>query len=96
MRYQRLDTPQGSFVVGVPNTVLHGEGFYVSHNDHDIRTYGGETTALVIGQMQRFYILKGDHRESYAPLIAKGLEACLSYFRSQPDQWHEHSDNPRC
>jgi len=49
------------------------EGFYVSYNDNDIDVYGCKTTALVLGQMQRFFILNGDHRKQYAEIIKHGF-----------------------
>lgn len=66
------------------NSTVHGEGFYVSHNDRDVSPsmYGAETTALVLGQMEKFYILNGDHREAYTALIGSGYEACLNYFKA--------------
>lgn len=67
--------------VFIPNSILDGDGFYVSYNDYDTRTYGCVTTALVLGQMQDFYILNGDHRAAYLPLISKGFDACLAYFQ---------------
>lgn len=84
------------------NSTIDGDGFYVSHNDHDVAPslYGGETTALVLGQMEKFYILNGDHREAYTALISSGYEACLisskqtwptltnvaTYYPTQPDR----------
>lgn len=70
----------------IPNTCIGGEGFYISYNNYDINIYGCDTTALVKGQMERFYILNGDHRAQYQPLIAKGFDACLKYFC---DHWHD-------
>lgn len=77
-----------------PNQIAGGDGFYVSFNDVDHAIYGCDTTALVVGQMQAFYILDGDHRQDYAPLIEEGLDACLGYFRSHIDQMNERSDLP--
>ena len=79
----------------VPNTIAQGDDFYVSYNDCDVAIYGCATTALVVGQMERFYILKGDHRARYAPLICQGFAACLSYFKQHLEEAHEHSD-PLC
>jgi len=59
---------------------MDGNGFYISYNDHDIDTYGCKTTAFVIGQMEGFLILNGDHREAYSVLIPLGFDACLAYF----------------
>lgn len=87
-------TSSGMLPVTVPNSVMDGDGFYVSHNDRDYASYGCETTALVVGQMEKFYILKGDHRTAYAVLIGQGFEACLDYFKSQPDLKHTYSDTP--
>ena len=67
--------------------------FYVSYNFGDISWYGCDTTALVFGQMQRFYTLNGDHREGYAPLLEKGFNACLDYFREHADQKNKRSES---
>lgn len=64
------------------NSTIDGDGFYVSFNDYDMWIYGCDTTALVFGQMQSFYILNGDHRAAYAALIPKGYDACLDYFKA--------------
>ncbi|MDU8350777.1 hypothetical protein RYA05_02595 [Pseudomonas syringae pv. actinidiae] len=74
------------------NSVVAGSDFYVSHNDHDISIYGCETTALVVGQMQAFYVLNGDHREAYKALIANGFDACLDYFKANIEHANKHSD----
>ena len=92
MRLETIQTNGGTFAVSVPNTIIDGTGFYVSYNDHDIGIYGTDTTALVAGQMEKFYILKGDHRAQYQPLIAKGFDACLAYFKENVRDAHEYSD----
>lgn len=82
MTYQKIPMQSGDIVAFVPNTITQGDGFYVSYNDHDVGIYGSDTTAVVVGQMQAFYILNGDHRAQYVPLIPQGLEACLDYYRA--------------
>lgn len=74
------------------SSILVGDGFFISYNDHDTVEYGCDTTALVIGQMEKFHILKGDHRAQYAPLVSLGLDACLSYFAARPGDAHKFSD----
>ncbi len=76
----------------IPNSVIDGQGFYVSHNNHDHAIYGGETTALVLGQMERFYILKGDHRQAYRAIIGRGFDVCLDYFKRHPELAHPYSN----
>jgi len=76
----------------LPNVVTSGDGFHVSYNNHDYGIYGCDTTALVLGQMEKFYILKGDHRARYKPLIPRGLDACLSYFAEHLAEAHKMSD----
>ncbi len=75
-----------------PNDVIDGQGFYVSHNSRDEAIYGGQSTALVIGQMQAFYILNGDHLNAYAALIPEGLSACLAYFKAHLHLMNRFSD----
>jgi hypothetical protein len=78
--------------VFIPNSVMDGDGFYVSYNDHDETVYGSDTTALVLGQMQKFYVLNGDHRLAYLPLIEKGLDACIDYFKANIADINKHSE----
>lgn len=50
---------------------------YISYNWKDTDIYGSDTTAIVIGQMQRFYILNGNHWEN---LVDLSFEDCIAYF----------------
>jgi len=75
-----------------PNDVIKADGFYVSYNDCDVGIYGSDTTALVVGQMEKFCILKGNHVESYRGVMAKGLDACLEYFRSNVSLKNKYSE----
>jgi hypothetical protein len=68
------------------------DGFYVSYNSYDRAIYGDVTTALVLGQMQKFYILTGNHSEQYKELINKGFSKCLDYFKANINQAHRYSD----
>ena len=68
------------------------DGFYVSYNSYDIAIYGDVTTALVVGQMQKFYILNGDHRKEYAEIIEDGFNKCLDYFKKNIDKINKNSD----
>lgn len=74
------------------NSLMKADNFYVSHNDHDIGIYGCETTALVFGQMQAFYVLDGDHRKAYSVLIPAGFDACMDYFLANIEHANKHSD----
>lgn len=66
-------------------------GFYISYNNYDIAEYGCATTALVVGQMQKFFILKGDHRDAYNKVFSEGFDACLSYYKDNLSLSHPHS-----
>ena len=68
------------------------DNFYISYNNWDISSYGCDTTALVWGQMQYFFILNGDHRVQYAALNAQGFEACFKYFNDNKDKWSKYSE----
>ena len=76
----------------VPNSAIDGNGFYISYNDHDTSVYDCDTTALVFGQMQKFYILNGDHRSGYLPLVDKGFGACLTYFEENVGDINKYSE----
>jgi len=82
----------GGVPIFVPNDVLPGEGFHISYNDRDTRTYGDVTTALVVGENEKFLVLNGNHIEEYRPLIEKGLEACLEYFKANIDKKNKYSE----
>lgn len=78
--------------IPTPNQITkHSDEFYVSFNG-STAIYGSETTALVRGQMQRFFILIGDHQKAYAALIPKGWDACLAYYQDNIALSHHHSD----
>ena len=94
--HSTITTPTGSFQVSVPNQVIDGDGFYISFNDHDLDIYGSETTALVKSQMERFFILNGDHRAHYKTLIEQGFDACLAYFDANKKDMNSHSDDLFC
>lgn len=90
-----LFTPSGLPVpVVTPNTVIGADAFYISFNDRDAAIYGGDTTALVYGQMEVFYILNGDHRAAYAPLTGEGFDACFAYFKANSASMNKFSDLP--
>jgi hypothetical protein len=51
-----MRTVAGGISLFVPNSVLNGKDFYISHNKRDT-AYGCETTALVMqDDMTRFYL----------------------------------------
>lgn len=79
------------YPIMVPNKVINADGFYISYNDYDIRTYGCDTTALVLENPTHFYILNNDHRENYKPLM-DDVEKCLEYFKQHVDQINEMSE----
>lgn len=80
--------------------------WYISYNNHDRRTYGSDTTALVLGQMEYFFILNGDHRQGFKNCIEAGippigkakdgqltrLGRCLNYVREHRNELNSFSD----
>lgn len=68
------------------------DGFYVSFNNHDCDVYGDVTTALVLGQMEKFFILNGDHTEAYKNLARGGFSPCMEYFRRNNKKINKFSD----
>lgn len=84
--------------IRVPNQILSPaeKNFYISFNDTDTGIYGDITTALVIGQIEHFLILNGDHRKAYAELAAKDadLDAYIAYFKESGSQINKLSDAP--
>jgi hypothetical protein len=91
MRYEQIITKSGPMQLSIPNQTIDADGFYVSYNDTDYDIYGSDTTALVFGQMERFFILKGDHRRQYLDLMQHGFHSCLDYYKTQPA--HHRSDS---
>ena len=91
MHQQIVHTESGTFEMSAPNVTTDGNGFFVSYNACDTSIYGCDTTALVLGQMQNFYILDGDHRQQYAPLIPLGFDTCLVYFAAHSELANKRS-----
>lgn len=81
----------GGILVFTPNSTFDYKGYYISYNSRDSAIYGSDTTALVIGQMERFYILTGDHVEEYQK--CSGLDECLAYFKAHQSEIAKYSDN---
>jgi len=93
--FQAISVGNGAtVVVNIPNDVIDGDGFYISYNDRDWNIYGSDTTALVKGQMEAFYILKGNHMAEYSLLIENGFDSCMEYFVSHLDSIAPHSETP--
>lgn len=59
------------------NFTYNHDKHYISYNFADDYIYGCDTTAIVIGQMQRFYILNGNHTNE---LKTKSFKECIDYF----------------
>lgn len=87
----------------VPNKIDEVETgsphWYISFNS-SVRDYGCQTTALVLGQMEYFLILRGDHREGFSNAIKNTdfpartrLGACLQYVRDNRAELHEFSES---
>jgi hypothetical protein len=73
--------------------------WYISYNNHDIGDYGSDTTALVLGQMEYFIVLNGDHRKQFQEVIddhsecwKTGLKKCLDYVRKNKKKLNKMSD----
>jgi hypothetical protein len=77
-----------------PNEIQQGNGFYISYNNQDVQDsmFGCITTALVTDQMDRFYILNGDHRVDYRLIIALGYNECLNYYNLNKGLHNKRTD----
>lgn len=71
------------------NDTYNHSKHYVSYNFADRSIYGSDTTAIVIGQMQRFYILNGNHVDV---LKNKDFNQCIEYFLSNPHLHNSRGD----
>ena len=80
----------------IENTIeLEGKtynGFYIDYNDEDIEFFGSVTTGLILGQLDLLLISNGDHTKQYEKIINQGFDACLAYFKSNPEHVNKHSD----
>lgn len=74
-----------------PNDVTIHKGFHISYNDRDNSVYGSDTTALVVGNMEKFLILNGNHVKAYQD-IGDNLDMALDYFKNHRNQINKHSD----
>jgi hypothetical protein len=66
--------------------------FYVSYIFPDYRLYGSDTTALVVGQLDKVFILNGDFRKEYQELIPQGFEKCYEFFKANLQHRNEYSE----
>lgn len=75
--------------------------WYISYNPVDVSIYGCRTTALVLGEMEYFLVLNGDHREEFHHIMGlsfeqrKGksyLRCCLDYIRDHRDLLNKLSE----
>jgi hypothetical protein len=71
------------------NEVTESKDHYISYNFGDRSAYGSDTTAIVIGQMQRFYILNGNHVDK---LKGKSFLECMEYFNKNSDLVNKYSN----
>lgn len=71
-----------------PNSIVSHDGWYISYNAVDHAIYGYDTTAIVIGQMQTFFVMKGDHRQQLKGL---SLSESIAYFVAHPESFHHIS-----
>lgn len=81
-----------TIATGVSNQreVIKGRGFFISYAMAGSGPTGDET-ALVKGE--KFYILNGDWREQYRPLVKKGYKACKDlYDKEKEDHQNFWSD----
>lgn len=74
------------------------DGFYISYNNYDTDIYGCDTTAIVLGQMQYFLVLNGNHEEDLvkatmnAGFDGSAFESCLAYFKEHEAEMSRFSD----
>lgn len=74
---------------GHPNWIDMDAEFYVDYNPFSTNAYGSNTTVIVIGNMENFFILNGDHRENLKDL---SLVDCLEYFEANQQQMNTFSE----
>jgi hypothetical protein len=81
-------TKSGNYGMIGQQEKLEGKDFCISYAIGGSGPTGDET-ALVVEKKDNthFYILNGDWREDHAPLIGKGLKACLKLFKDNKDEY---------
>jgi len=77
-------------VEGSSNTILRGDGFYISYNPcpgggsafFGSDTDGPETAIVkeISKSKSQFFILNGDYREVYEKLFLSGFEPCKRFY----------------
>lgn len=74
--------------------IIEGKDFYISYAVAGSGPTGDETALVRETKARRkFYILNGDWREQYRPLVKKGYRACKSFFdRHAPEHRNFWSD----
>lgn len=94
----------GGIPMVVPNRTddvdTHSKHWYISYNNHPSsrKDYGCDTTALVLGNAECFFILNGDHREGFRACIEcpdfsrSALVKCLTYLREHKEELNQYSD----
>ena len=77
----------------IQNEVSQQKGFHLSYNGYEM-AYGGPTTAIVIGDHQLFFVMRGNHKDGLqAAADASGLEGVLEYFVENIEAAHHMSDH---
>jgi hypothetical protein len=76
------------------NSVFSFSNFYLSYNDRDVGLFGCDTTSIVLGQMQLFLTLNGDHKQALSAIATSdGLQGCIDYFIDNIDQANKRSEH---
>ena len=70
------------------NEVMRGKGFYISYAVAGSGPTGDETALVKVTKgASKFYILNGDWRKEYKPIIKKGYKACKAFFDAHKDEY---------
>jgi hypothetical protein len=84
-------TPTAEGLVTALNQIANFDGYYISYCSSGIQF---DTTAIVLGQMERFYILDGDHSNELEALSREGgVQACIKYFYDHIEQASRYSEH---
>ncbi len=74
--------------------IIEGEYFSIFYNNSQSDIFGGPITALMEGNMKKFFILNGDHIQGYAIAAKNGYYSCLDYFVKNIKSMNTISDIP--
>ena len=77
----------------IVNDILEQKDYFISYDPRS-SGFGCETTAIVFGNHDLFFTLKGDHKAGLAAAVKEGGKAAVvDYYIANIDQAHAYSEH---